>query len=219
MPSIWYMSNTQTGYIGLEHPLINTIKRSQLEGKKSARPRMFSFFGKVAVNGSLVRFPQHLWFSTHRNVYYVHRFPNLIMIPYASRALYLFKGPPHLLIHSNLTPLSPFPLGCFLLLPVCIGATGTQRLREVGRTKERMGDILGNPSMWLWPLTCEFCYQLLKVTWEGGWINWGVCASGSTESEGTPFSRIPGPCLSQKNPVFKSQGGEARCYSLGGNLV
>lgn len=85
-------SNTQTGYVGFGHPLISAIKRSQLEGKKSASPRMFLFFDKVAVNGSPVRFPI-CDFSTHRNVYYVHRFPNLIIIiPYTSRALYLFKG-------------------------------------------------------------------------------------------------------------------------------
>lgn len=135
----------------------------------------------------------------------MHRFPNLIIIPYTSRALHLFKGPPHLLIHSSLAPPAPLPTR-ILLLPVCVGGTGSQRGRAVTRTEERTGDILGNPSMWLWHFPCEFPYQLLKVTWEGGWVNWGVCASGSTESEGSALSRIPGPCLSQHNPIFKSQG-------------
>lgn len=59
---VWYDINMQAGYIGIEHPLISAIRCSQLGGRGViAGQWMVSFLRAVAVNGSLVRLPQHQW--------------------------------------------------------------------------------------------------------------------------------------------------------------
>lgn len=159
---------------------------------------MFSFLREVAVNGSLVRLPQHqrvfisqkcllrMWIGQPNN--------NTLQ----KHSPFTFRIPPYLLIDPRLVP----TLAGFLFFPVYMGGTGTQRGRAVAGTKGRTGDIFGKPSTGALEPSRILSHQIFKITWEGGWVNWGSCDSGSTESELEPGSpKFPRQCFF---PIFSS---------------
>lgn len=127
-----------------------------------------------------LQFPQHLWFFISQKCLLCAQ----VIIPYTSRAVTFSRALHICWFTQALYPLPSFPLGsCYFQFA---GKNRNPKRQTVGRTKDRTGDIFGKPSMWLWHFQYEFSHQLLKVTWEGGWVNWSVCGSGSTESEWDP---------------------------------